>query len=596
MAILLTLIALGWALLQLAIGYRDYEEAERQTNEALVLRGRIMLYDEVLTMSARMAAATGDPIWEHRYRQCEPMLDHEIRLAVNLFPGSQVAAITDEANQKLVALEHQALSLAKTGNLSEAQKVFNAEYRHQKEVYAAGMSDFNQALRARAQANLEQRQMRLKGLSLACAGISAAMLLTWLAIIYHTQAWNRTLLDKNQALDRQSEEIQQANFKLAESQAKLFQAQKLELVGTLASGVAHDFNNQLVPIFGHVELMLAEDRTPAQRASLDVIQAAAKNCRQLVRRLMSLGNPSTSEKMTLDVIVLMNELKEFLVQTLPSTIRLELLIEGNVRPILGTVAEVQAVFLNLATNARDAMPEGGHLRLTVRNLADQVQFCVEDDGMGMSAEIQAKIFDPFFTTKAGHAGTGLGLSSVKRALEDHGGSIEVDSRPGAGSRFTLTFPAVLSNPPDEPTSQATPESIRIPRILFVDDEAAIRRVASRRMATLGVEVITAADGFEALECYDPHEIDAVVSDVTMPKMDGLKLLQRLLEINPKVLVFLVSGNDVEVSQAPGVAAILAKPYQFQELVNTVVARLRHSNPREIKLEPASGDLPAGDLE
>lgn len=565
-ALAFSLAALLWGLWQLPSSILEFEECRRLDERAQALHSKILLYDEVLTMSARLCASTGDPTWDQRYRQ---LLDAAIKEAMALLPGAGLAASTNQANEALVFKEHRALELASRGKLTAAQAIFDDDYQKLKQTYAQGMVEFQRALLARSQTYLTNASKKLKLVGSTFLGICVSLVLVWLSIGYQTQSWNNVLATRNKDLDEQAERLRLAHQDLEESHRQLLQKQKLELVGTLATSVAHDFNNQLVPIFGHVEFMLGGERLSSEQTeSLQIIQRAAKNCRQLVRRLMSLVRPAVAEKSVFELGSMVLELRDFLVQILPSTIHLEMDVAANLPSVRGTAAELQAVFLNLATNARDAMPDGGVLKISGRLRDDRVEFRVEDNGSGIEPQLLGRIFEPFYTTKA-QSGTGLGLFSVQKVLQDHGATIEVESRPGRGTTFVLSFPVHGSSGPgqDKPRVESRPKQRT--KILLVDDEEAVLRITSRLLTLKGFEVVTARNGVEALQVFSRERFDLVISDVTMPEMDGLTLLRRLREMEPPPKVILISGINFETANTTGASAVLNKPFELSQLLELI---------------------------
>jgi len=252
---------------------------------------------------------------------------------------------------------------------------------------------------------------------------------------------------------------------------------------------------------------------------------------------------------------------------------------GEVPAVVGDAAELREAMTNLVLNALDAMPEGGTLTLTTALVDDRVEVTVADTGVGMPAEVREKVFDPFFTTK-GPQGTGLGLSMTYGIVSRHGGSIAVESAPGQGSTFRLSFPRGTEvRPVVEVVREATP-TVRALRCLVVDDEPPVRAVLGDILESAGHTVVTLGDGAEAIARFAAERFDLVVTDLAMPRVSGWQVARAVKQTAPTVPVFLVTGFGVELSaeerQTHGVDIVLVKPLQIQEILDAVaeVARGR----------------------
>lgn len=374
---------------------------------------------------------------------------------------------------------------------------------------------------------------------------------------------------------------------------QLRQSQKMETLGTLAGGVAHDFNNQLTAILGNTRLALdAAPDDPVLRETLLELERAAEHCAQLTRGLLTFARRAPTRQQAIDVKRLLDEVATLLRPTLPQSIALQLESDAGLLPALGDPTQVQQILLNLGVNARDAIGEAGHIAIDARNRelgpADCagrahsrpgrfVTLTVRDDGVGMEPRIVERIFDPFFTTKPVGAGTGLGLAIVYGLVRANQGWIEVESELGRGSSFRVWLPATdaadLPERSDAPAPSAGSE-----RILLAEDEPQVRRVARLALEREGYTVIEACDGLEAVEWMsstaEPPQL--AVLDISMPRMGGLEALAELRRIAPDLPVLLTSGHFNEETRDLEVEC-LPKPYRPALLAERVRALLDASS-------------------
>ncbi len=370
-------------------------------------------------------------------------------------------------------------------------------------------------------------------------------------------------------------------------EAQFLRAQRLESVGTLASGMAHELNNMLAPILMSVQLLKMKLPDEQNQRLLQRLENSVKRSAALVKQVLSFARAVEGERTILQVKHLLLELEQIAKQTFPKSIQLHTDIPSNLWAVSGDPTQLQQVLINLAVNARDVMPEGGILRVCAKNffidenyarinleacVGDYIVITVSDTGMGMPPEILDRIFEPFFTTKEVGKGPGLGLSTVIGTIKSHGGFVNVASEVGKGSQFEVYLPAVseaLSQPKLEgemPTGQG--ESI-----LVVDDEASVLEITKIVLKTHNYNVLTANNGMEAIALYTQHqnEISLVLTDMMMASIDGATLIRTLQKINPHVKVIAMSGLGSNTKIADGIAvkAFLSKPYTTEELLNTI---------------------------
>jgi two-component system cell cycle sensor histidine kinase/response regulator CckA len=376
-------------------------------------------------------------------------------------------------------------------------------------------------------------------------------------------------------------------------EARLRQSQKLEAIGQLAGGVAHDFNNLLTVIKGYTQLMLLDARlSESTRVSATQVLAASERASNLTRQLLAFSRKQTLHIASLDINDIVSDLAKLLQRTIGETISLHLDCGTILPPIKADAGMMDQVLLNLAINARDAMPGGGHLtiRTSARTFAlkDRTErpdletgtfvcLSVSDVGCGMSPEVQKHIFEPFFTTKEPDKGTGLGLATVHGIVEQHGGWIEVESEVGQGSTFRIFLPTAL--PGAEPIKPVVTQA-NLPRgtarILLVEDEIVVRELAHRILEQLGYRVYAASTGVEALSVWADHkdEIDLLLTDVVMPDgLSGHDLAAKLRVEMPNLRVVITSGYDAgsqgEPASSPNNIALLPKPYSVSALAQVV---------------------------
>lgn len=374
-------------------------------------------------------------------------------------------------------------------------------------------------------------------------------------------------------------------------QAQLQHAQKMEAVGTLAGGIAHDFNNLLQAVQGFTEILLFDrHKKDPGYSELKQISHAAQRGAELTRQLLTFSRKIESKLRPIDLNVLVEKTQTLLVRTLPKMIVVKLRLAPEGMVVNGDPSQIEQILMNLAVNAKDAMPEGGELTIQTDNKwldeaycriqpetkpGRYVQLTVSDNGCGMGEETLKNIFDPFFTTKSLAEGTGLGLAIVYGIVKSHGGHIECVSGLDVGTNFKIYFPALDRAAQAEKDVKENPPAGGSETILLVDDEAVIRKVGETTLTRFGYQVLTAADGNLAVECYrkEQERIDLVILDLVMPNMSGKKCLEALLGINPAVKVVIASGYS-ENEHRPGLIqsgarGFVGKPYEVKKLLDAI---------------------------
>jgi PAS domain S-box-containing protein len=377
---------------------------------------------------------------------------------------------------------------------------------------------------------------------------------------------------------------------------QFLRSQRLESVGTLAGGIAHDLNNILTPILLSIDFLKSMMENAAALEILETIEVSANRGASIVQQVLSFTRGVGMQRTEVRAERLLKELEKIVKDTFPKNIRLQFLVADDIWSFSGDPTQVHQILLNLCVNARDAMPDGGSLTVTVANCAlDEeyaatniqvkpgryVRISVTDSGTGIAPDIIDKIFDPFFTTKELNKGTGLGLSTVMAIVKSHDGIVNVYSEPGNGTTFNVYLWA-MEHPPEGEQKQ-TPQ-VTTPRgngetILLVDDEPTILAITRRALEVFGYRILTAKDGAEAVAIYAEmkNEIDVVLTDMMMPIMDGTNLIRALLRINPAIKVVRASGLSATASEnkfmQAGLKHFLTKPYTAATLLKTIRAAL-----------------------
>ena len=401
-------------------------------------------------------------------------------------------------------------------------------------------------------------------------------------------------------MEARSRAESRAQAELRASEERLRHAQKLETVGQLAAGVAHNFNNLLTVIAGFTELLMVRHPSAADRGDLEEIRKAAQRGALLTRQLLAFSRRQDAAPAKLDLNQTITELRDMLSRVIREDITLDISPAHAPAWVLIDPHEVEQVVLNLVLNARDAMPAGGsisidisHVMLHLGMAAAQpppatgwyVRISVTDKGTGIDPELLKHLFEPFFTTKDAGKGTGMGLASVDGIVRHNRGAITVDTTPGKGSTFSVYFPAVPADfvVPSRSTPQTATPPPATSTILLVEDEDPLRAVVARMLGQAGYRVLDARTPSEACELFAQHgaDIALLLTDVVMPEMNGPALAQRLVALRPELRVLFVSGytEELPVLDTPGTKTkFLAKPFTsatllaaVSELLETLVA-------------------------
>ncbi len=448
--------------------------------------------------------------------------------------------------------------------------------------------------------------MASSGQILLCAAIAA---MVWMGTVWHFLRDRRRTRDQfledlellrtpsKEAASAPSVPLRDEPSTDALAEAKNFHSQKMEAIGTLAGGVAHDFNNILGAVVGKTNVAIS--RLPEghyAREPLDDILSACRRAKSLVRQLMDFGRPDPGKRTPVDPSGVVREVVRMMRST--ASARIRFLVEQPAKPILvdADPSRLQQVVLNLVTNSVQAIGEGtGTVRVIVASVTaesgtkQEVALTVQDDGCGMSSEIQRRIFEPFFTTKDAVGGGGWGLAVTHAAVTEMGGHIAVRSAPGRGSVFQVRLPAsdsAFGAADSGIFERASVPSHRAIRLLLVDDEPLILSAYAELLEAVGCQVVRAASPLKALEVLENREeaIDVLITDLAMPQMSGLQLARRARELRASLPVILLSGNlareSREEAESIGVGACLSKPIEIADLVGVVESVLGHPSSGE----------------
>lgn len=401
---------------------------------------------------------------------------------------------------------------------------------------------------------------------------------------------------------RHAMERRQSESERERLQQELFQTQKLDSIGMLAGGIAHDFNNLLQVILGYVQkLKVSMDSNNVYSEELNLIEVAADKAAALTNQLLSYARKGKYVVESIDPGKVVEEIILLLGRTIPENINMDTSLQSGAAKVKADKNQIYQMLLNLCVNAKDAMPQGGTIHISTKNVDIDEQYCelnqvqsgpgkylllsVQDTGTGIPEEHRSQIFEPFFTTKEIGKGTGLGLAMVYGIVKHHGGFIKVDSVSGEGTVFKIFMPAIIEK------SEATrPEQTFVPSstaqtdgqdhksqksVLVVDDEDVVRFLAIDLLESLGYEAVPAEDGEEAVEIFKSRkdDIDLVLLDMIMPKLGGVETFRELRKLDPQVPVVLLSGYTKDVAAQEllneGARGFLQKPYKIQDLAQVM---------------------------
>ncbi|MBX3235942.1 MAG: response regulator [Nitrospiraceae bacterium] len=385
------------------------------------------------------------------------------------------------------------------------------------------------------------------------------------------------------------------------AELSLRQSQKMEALGRLAGGIAHDFNNLLMVVIGHAQRVMQQLAGHPCRQEIELIAQAGSRAAALTKKLLTFSRRDVLEQRELNPNVLIREMEDILRRLIGEQIQTVIVLHPEAGHVLGDPVQIEQILLNLAINARDAMPEGGILTIETGNVeldeayasahpgavpGPYVKIVVEDSGCGIDAETLPHIFEPFFSTKEPGKGTGLGLATVYGIVKQCRGYIDVSSRPNRGTRFSVMLPRVTKQGQEvEAAPAARLQPISRASILLVEDDEGIRRLMAAILRDQGYEVLAAADGVEALQMLQLRKggCDLLITDVILPRMKVTVLVEGAKAMVPQLKVMFISGYSADMLHSQGLdakAAYLQKPFLPQALIDKVTELLPPGRPTD----------------
>lgn len=391
--------------------------------------------------------------------------------------------------------------------------------------------------------------------------------------------------ERTRDLEQANEQLRRQIAERRQVEAALQQAQKMEVIGQMTGGVAHDFNNLLTAVLGNLELATRRGTDENIRRYLDGATQAAHRGAKITSQLLAFSRTQRLKTEPIDLNAIVTAMGDLLFRTIGATIRIETILERQLWQATADATQIESVILNLAVNARDAMPEGGRLRIATSNVphgdkskpvelapGDYVSVSVRDTGTGMTDEVLRKAFEPFFTTKPVGSGTGLGLSQVYGIAKQTGGTVLIDSKVGSGTAVTVYLPRTTAAPGVRPLEefQTVPLRKHNAIILVVDDDRDVRQLAVSCLESLGYHVLAADGGPAAIEMAgNTAKIDMVLIDIAMPEITGVEAMEAILKKRPGVPFLYMTGYVGPTKLDPSEQRVLKKPFTIAELAAKV---------------------------
>lgn len=393
------------------------------------------------------------------------------------------------------------------------------------------------------------------------------------------------VLERTKQIEQANEELRQQIAERRQIEAALQQAQKMEVIGQMTGGVAHDFNNLLTAVLGNLELATRRGKDENIRRYLEGATQAAQRGAKITSQLLAFSRTQRLQTEPIDLNAIVTAMGDLLFRTIGATVRIETILERSLWPATADPSQIESVILNLAVNARDAMPDGGRLTIATANIphgdrskpaelppGDYVSVCVKDTGTGMTEEVLGKAFEPFFTTKPVGSGTGLGLSQVYGIAKQTGGTVAIDTHLGKGTTVRVYLPRATATPAVRPVgeSQSVPLRRHEATILVVDDDRDVRLLAVSCLENLGYQVLAADGGQAAIDITaSDARIDMVLIDIAMPEITGIEAMEAILKKRPGIPFLYMTGYVGPTKLDPSEQRVLKKPFTIAELAAKV---------------------------
>jgi signal transduction histidine kinase/CheY-like chemotaxis protein len=393
------------------------------------------------------------------------------------------------------------------------------------------------------------------------------------------------VLERTKQIEQANEELRQQIAERRQIEAALQQAQKMEVIGQMTGGVAHDFNNLLTAVLGNLELATRRGKDENIRRFLEGATQAAQRGAKITSQLLAFSRTQRLQTEAIDLNAIVSAMGDLLFRTIGATVRIETILEGSLWPAKADPSQIESVILNLAVNARDAMPDGGRLTIVTANIlqgdrskpaelppGDYVSVCVKDTGIGMTEEVLGKAFEPFFTTKPVGSGTGLGLSQVYGIAKQSGGTVAIDTEVGKGTTVRVYLPRATDAPAVRPANESPNVPVRRHEatLLVVDDDRDVRLLAVSCLENLGYHVLAAEGGQAAIDITATDvRIDMVLIDIAMPEITGIEAMQAILKKRPGIPFLYMTGYVGPTKLDPSEQRVLKKPFTIAELAAKV---------------------------
>jgi signal transduction histidine kinase/CheY-like chemotaxis protein len=390
--------------------------------------------------------------------------------------------------------------------------------------------------------------------------------------------------ERTRQLEQANEQLRQQIAERRQAEAALHQAQKMEVIGQMTGGVAHDFNNLLTAVLGNLELAIRRGTDEGIRGYLEGATHAAQRGAKITSQLLAFSRTQRLQTEPIDLNSIVTRMGDLLFRTIGATVRIETILENNLWQATADPSQIESVILNLAVNARDAMPNGGRLTISTANVpreernkpvelaaGDYVAVCVSDTGTGMTDEVLRKAFEPFFTTKAVGSGTGLGLSQVYGIAKQTGGGVSIATKVGEGTKVTVYLPRTSARPVLHPSeTPGAPLRRHDATILVVDDDPDVRGLAISCLKTLGYRVFGADGGRAAIDLVGKDvSLDLVLIDIAMPEINGVEAVQAILKKRPALPFLYMTGYVGPTKLDPSEHRVVKKPFTIAELAAKV---------------------------